>query len=228
MMKVSSGQPPNQPATIIAPCQASIGIILPSVTLLPCFISLLPLLSRLERNGALIILTGPPGVGKTTVVTRIVYELRKSGLSVGGVYSKERRSGRVRTGFDMTDLLTGERQVLADLKGEGPRLGRYRVNLSTLANFASAAINEACARADIVVVDEVGPMELLSPEFRRSLKSVLNSRKPCIIVVHRTMNDPLVDEIRETPAAVSFEVSLQNRDALVKEIEGVIRGMMGQ
>jgi nucleoside-triphosphatase len=180
----------------------------------------------LEKRSNLLILTGQPGVGKTTVVTRVVYQLRKSGLSVGGIYSRERRAGRVRTGFEMTNLLTGETGVLADLKGEGPRLGRYRVNLVSLAQFASRGILEAVERADVVVVDEVGPMELLSPEFRRAVSGLLNAGKPSILVVHRSIRDPLVEEIRANPGALIFEVTLQNRDKIVEEIEAMIKKVL--
>ncbi len=166
----------------------------------------------------LLLLTGMPGVGKTTIVSRAVLDLRRRGLSVGGVCSKESKSGGRRVGFYMVDLMTDTREALAALTGEGPRLGRYRVNLKGLAEFAARAITEAIAYSDVVVVDEVGPMELLSPEFRRAVDSLVESAKPGLLVVHETMKEPLMEKIRGREDAELVQVTLENRDGLLAEV----------
>src|SRR5579883_3038088 len=94
----------------------------------------------------LFLLTGIPGVGKTTLISKVVVELRKAGISVGGIYSKEKRAGRVRTGFVMTDLVSGFQKELASVEGEGPRMGRYRVNLKNIGEFAASAVEGECPR----------------------------------------------------------------------------------
>jgi nucleoside-triphosphatase len=52
----------------------------------------------------IIVLTGDPGVGKTTALLRLVQGLKARGVKVGGVVSKEIRSNNMRIGFEFIDL----------------------------------------------------------------------------------------------------------------------------
>lgn len=167
-----------------------------------------------ETITRLVLLTGRPGSGKTTVVSKVVLRLRTDGLSVGGVLSKERRSHGTRVGFEMVDLSTGGHETLAGTTSEGPRMGRYRVNLKGLAEFAAPALTRALSEGDVVVCDELGPMELISPEFRRAAEGLLSSDRPCLVVVHGEMADPLLERIKAAPDAQLLEVTDQTRDSL--------------
>ena len=77
-----------------------------------------------------IILTGAPSVGKTTIVMDVAQKLKARGVKVGGVVSRELRTGNVRIGFEFIDLATNDRDVLASVTGNGPRVGKYFVNLT--------------------------------------------------------------------------------------------------
>ena len=118
------------------------------------------------------------------------------------------------------DISTDESQPLAQVSGiVGPRIGKYRVNLKVLSSFAVAAFAHASGHSDLIAVDEVGPMELLSPEFRSAVRSsVLESDKPSVCVVHKRFQDPLIDELRGCKNAAEFEITFENRDALPQEI----------
>ncbi len=175
-------------------------------------------LASVETTPRLVLLTGRPGSGKTTVVSKVVLKLRTDGLSVGGVYSRERRSHGTRIGFEMVDLATDGHETLASTTSMGPRLGRYRVNLKGLAEFAAPAVSRASSESDVVVCDEVGPMELMSPEFRRAVEGLLTSSKPCLVVVHGEMADPLIERIKEAPDAQLLEVTDETRGALPETV----------
>jgi len=166
----------------------------------------------------LILLTGPPGIGKTTVISRVVRMLRENGISVGGIISKEVRGYGRRIGFEMIDVATGERETLASLRGQGMRMGKYRVNLKGLAEFASKRLEEAMENFDVVVCDEIGPMELLSPEFRRAALKLRDAGKPALVVVHYRMKDPVIKVIKEDPRAELLEVTYENRDELPERV----------
>jgi len=175
-----------------------------------------------------IFLTGRPGVGKTTVVLRAVELLRAEGARVGGMISREVREGGRRVGFEIIDLATGRRGWLAHVnQPTGPRLGKYRVNLADLEGVGVAAIREAVEGADLVVIDEVGPMELFSREFVRAVEEALASGKPVLGTIHHRARGPLLDAIRRDPAVKIITVTLQNRDGLPEQVAGMLRELLG-
>ncbi len=165
------------------------------------------------------LLTGPPGIGKSTVVSRVVYLLRSKGLGIGGCLTRERREGRERVGFTVFDLMSGREGVLASSKNAlGPRVGRYRVNIPGLVDVGARALREAAATADVIVIDEVGPMELTSPEFKKGVESCLISGKPVLAVIHEQMKDPLIERFRALPGKTLLEVTLHNREGLAASL----------
>jgi nucleoside-triphosphatase len=169
-------------------------------------------LSSPEGQTRIWLLTGPPGIGKSTLVSKVVFAVRSKGYGVGGCLTREVRKGRERTGFRLVDLLSGNEAELASITGLGPRVGKYRVNVTNLSTLGAGSLLRAAEVADFIVVDEVGPMELTSPEFRRGVKACLASGKPMLIVLHESMKDPLMTEITEQPGAMLTELTLHNRD----------------
>ena len=129
-----------------------------------------------------IILTGAPSVGKTTVVMDVAQKLKARGVRVGGVVSREVRTNNVRIGFEFIDLATNDRDVLASVTGNGPRVGKYFVNL-TGCRFAADRVKNALINSDVIICDEVGPMELKSNEFIDTVKYLLKTDKKAIMVI---------------------------------------------
>src|SRR5487761_6422 len=164
----------------------------------------------------LFLITGDPGSGKTTVVSRIILAIKTRGYTVGGVLTREIRSHGERQGFRLVDLSTDESAPLATAESKlGPKVGKYHVDLKTLATLAVKALEHARATSDVIVCDEVGPMELFSPEFRKAVAgSILDSSKPCLCVVHKRLADPLIDEIKTREESKLFEVSFENREEI--------------
>lgn len=174
-------------------------------------------------------ITGRPGVGKTTAAVAAAKAMRSLGYSVDGFYSREVREGASRRGFEIVDFLTGEREVLADVRGEGPRIGKYRVNLKGIEEFVPRIVDRALASAQVVLCDEVGPMELLSPSFKRGVYRLLEAKdKMLIIVLHRSVRDPLAKAIREDPRAAIIEVDELNRDEVPSEVVELLTGGRGE
>ena len=132
--------------------------------------------------------------------------------------SEKRISGQ-RVGFRIRDLLTDDEGELASVTGRlGPRVGRHRVNLNDLSSVGGRALERAAKEADLIVIDEIGPMELTSSDFRRSLRVCITSGKPILAVVHERMNDPLIEELKGMSGEATVVVGLENRDSLVPEI----------
>ena len=130
--------------------------------------------------------------------------------------TREIRDHGERIGFRLVDISTEEGRTLASVKGiVGPKIGKYRIDLNSLATLAVKAIERARENCDIIVVDEVGPMELLSPEFRRAVHhSILESTKPAICVIHLRYSDPLLAELRSSEEAEEIELNYENRDTV--------------
>lgn len=170
------------------------------------------------------LLTGEPGSGKSTALSRILLGVRTNGFTVGGVLTREIRVRGEREGFTLVNVATEETEILAKSTGiTGPRIGKYRIDLNSLAGLAVRALEHAKEHSDLVVVDEIGPMELLSPEFRRAVHyAVLESRKPSVCVVHKRYEDPLIEELRSSPEAVEEELNLENRDQVWSEMQNEI------
>ncbi len=162
-----------------------------------------------------LVLTGNPGVGKTTVLARTISGLRERGISVGGMFSREVRDGVSRVGFEIVDVATAKIGWLAQrYKQDGPQVGKYRVNLDDLDSVGVQAIDTAVDCNDVVVIDEIGPMELFSAKFRDAAKKALESSKLVIAVVHQKAQDELVRETKSRIDAKVFEVTEENRETL--------------
>lgn len=166
-------------------------------------------------------MTGEPAIGKSTALSRILFELRKAGFAPGGVLTREVRSHGEREGFQLVDISSDETEILAEVKGiTGPRVGKYRVNLKALSTLGGEAIRNAALKSDVIAIDEVGPMELLSPEFRRAVRhATLEVRdKPVVCVMHKRFLDPLIDELRASPDAKEQEITFENRNELPLDV----------
>jgi len=174
------------------------------------------------------LVTGSPGVGKSTAVSKIVLRLKSAGVIVGGCTTSERKSGGVRIGFEVRDLTTGRVGQLASVASKfGPRVGRYRVNLTDVARVGASGLEAAAASSEIIVIDEVGPMELVSPEFRRGVQRCIESGKPILAVVHERLEDDLLNELR-TKATATLNLSVENRNEVTEELaEALLKAVGG-
>lgn len=162
-----------------------------------------------------LVLTGSPGVGKTTVLARAVSALRGQGVSVGGMFSREVREGNSRVGFEIVDVASAKVGWLAHVNQQGgPQVGKYHVNLGDLESVGVQAINTAVERSDVVAIDEIGPMELFSGKFKEAAQKALESSKLVIAVVHWKAQDKLVVDAKSRADAQVFTVTTQNRETL--------------
>jgi len=163
----------------------------------------------------LLFLTGQPGVGKTSVLLRVVDALKAKGYNVRGMITREIREQGTRVGFEIIDLYTGQKGWLAHIRQpSGPQVSKYRVNLDDLKNIGVNAILNAIRNADVIVVDEIGPMELFSQVFRDTILQVVESTKPLLGTIHFRAQNPLINTIKARNDVEILEVTDENRQKL--------------
>jgi len=134
-----------------------------------------------------IIITGQPKAGKTEFLLRLADHFSKKGLSVGGMVTKAvLDEHRNRIGFEVLNTMTGESGVLAS-KSVGAVIHEgYSVNLADLEKIGIPAIEQAIKSCDIVLIDEIGPMEMKSEAFRRKYHEAFDSGKHVIATAYHT------------------------------------------
>ena len=163
----------------------------------------------------LIFVTGPPGIGKTSVLLRSVNGLKSRGYEIGGMISRDVREGGVRVGFEIMDFSTGQRGWLAHInQPTGPKISKYRVNLTDLEAIGVSSILDAIRNADIIIVDEIGPMELFSSGFKDAVIQAVESDKPVLGTIHFGLRNSFVSGLKNREDAEIFEVTYENRETL--------------
>jgi nucleoside-triphosphatase len=168
-----------------------------------------------------ILLEGRPGSGKTTLARRIVAGLREHNISVAGFTTEEIREAGSRVGFAI-ETVDGERDTLAHIELPGPpRVGKYGVDLDALERLAIPALQ--VAPGALVVVDELGKMELASRDFRDAVEELFASPVDVVATVH-VLGHPLTDALKARPDVERLQVTAANRDDLARIL---VRKLMG-
>jgi len=176
----------------------------------------------------LLFLTGNPGIGKTTVLLRVAEALKARGYSVGGMVSREVRTCGTRVGFEISDLGSSRRGWLAHVSQKsGPQIGKYRVNMQDLDAIGVEAILRAVEDFDVVVIDEVGPMELFSEKFKMAVRRAVESGKPVVGVVHWKARDGLINEVKKREDTQVIAVTHENRNKLHQTIAEIAVEFLG-
>ncbi len=161
-----------------------------------------------------IFITGKPGVGKTTLIKKIA---NFYGGSAGGFYTQEVRKEKGRIGFDVISL-SGEKGKLAREKYRSKfRVGKYGVNLADLERVGVKAVSQAIGSKGIVIIDEIGKMELFSHNFKDKVVKSLNSPKRVLAVVSQSKNE-FAENLKICPRLKIFELTKDNFDKVYKGI----------
>lgn len=162
-----------------------------------------------------ILLAGRPGIGKTTIIK----EWSEGLGGAGGFYTQDIREGKERIGFKIVTL-SGKEGILAR-KGLPSqfRVGKYGVNITDLEGIGVKSIEESLINSEIkvIIIDEIGKMELVSVKFQEAVKKALDSPKLVIGVITQSPS-LFVKEVKRRRNTKVVEVTRENRENLKKYI----------
>ncbi|MEM0129294.1 MAG: NTPase [Thermoplasmata archaeon] len=170
-------------------------------------------------------ITGLPGSGKTQTLLRIIGLVEEEGIRVGGVITEPVVEKGRRTGFRMTDWMTKESQVFAhESITSRVRSGRFGVNVKVLEDLGLRALAGARAGADLIVIDEVGKLDVDSEPFSQAVLETLDSPTSIIMTLHKKSRNPLLQDIRRRDELRLLEVTPVNKNLLAFKVVNLLTG----
>lgn len=160
------------------------------------------------------LLTGKPGTGKTSLIKQVVAGLRGR---AGGFYTEEIRSQGTRFGFRLVTL-DGDEAILAHVNIRSPyRVSKYGVDVAAFDRVGAAALRRAAERADLIVIDEIGKMELFSNNFREAVREIVDSGKKVLGTIMLAPH-PWADEIKRYPQVKLVELTRDSYQSVLADI----------
>lgn len=172
-----------------------------------------------ERPTPVLLLTGRPGAGKTTVIRTVARRLADRRWA--GFYTEEIRAGGRRLGFRAVPFAGAPRDLArVDFPGP-PRVSRYGVDVAVIEALVREAL-DLSRPADACLIDEIGKMECLAPGFVTAVRAWLGAGRPVIATV-AARGGGLIAEVKAHPGATLLEVTRANRDTLPDRVADWLR-----
>lgn len=161
------------------------------------------------------LLTGQPGTGKTSLIKQAVAAIEGK---AGGFYTEELRSQGVRQGFRLVTL-AGESAILAHIDIHSPyRVSKYGVDVDSLERVGVAALYQAGQQNDLVIIDEIGKMELFSTRFRETVSQLIDRGKNILGTIMLSPN-PWADAVKRRPEVKLITVTRTNHQQVLAELQ---------
>jgi len=172
-----------------------------------------------------LLVVGHPGVGKTTLIKRLVQALRDR--AIDGFVTEELCEEGQRVGFWLSPL-DGRQVLLAHRRLEsGQRVGPYRVNVSVLDDVAVPVIRRAVQHAFVLFLDELGKMELCSPAFQQAVRDAFD-RGPSVVATAGVAPVPFLDALKRRRDVELIPLTAANRGAVEEELTARLQALCAE
>jgi nucleoside-triphosphatase THEP1 len=136
------------------------------------------------HSGLVFLITGETGSGKTSRLIELAKALRADGRAVAGVVAPVVREAEQRIGYDVVDISTGERQPLCRVNDplQEIRVGPFGFDPAGF-RFGEIVLQSALNhRAEVIVLDEIGPLEQSGQGWSHCLERLLAANVPLLIL----------------------------------------------
>ena len=161
------------------------------------------------------LLTGQPGTGKTSLIKQVI---AAADINAGGFYAEEIRIRNIRAGFRIVTL-DGREAVLSHINfNKRFQVGKYGVDINVLNEVGVTAVLKAAECSNLVIVDEIGRMELLSEDFRSTVQTIVNSSKRTLGTIMRN-TDPFTDNIKRQAQVNLVTLTRDNYDRILRDVK---------
>lgn len=171
-----------------------------------------------------ILITGRPGIGKTTLIKKLIKDLK---LDAGGFYTEEIREQGIRKGFKIRSI-SGEEGIFAHVNIDTQyRVSKYGIDIDILNRIGIKAIDDALKNNRIIIIDEIGRMEIYSLEFQKAVIRALDSNKPVLGVIQQRENK-FLDSIRSRNDIEIFLLEENKHEEVFQKIKDSIQGMIAE
>lgn len=163
-----------------------------------------------------VLLSGPPGSGKTTLTKAVVHALRAQGETLAGFTTSDIRRGGRRTGFTIAGVESGLERLLAVRGWPPPMVGSYGVDVRAFEDVALLELENGLELGATLVIDEIGKMELLSEAFRELVVRAMEAER--VIATVAAHAEPFTDAIKQRSDVKRIELPYGGDHDLVSTI----------
>lgn len=176
-----------------------------------------------------ILITGKPGIGKTTVIRNVAIKLKalRNDILLRGFITGEIREEERRVGFAVEDW-EGRKGILSHVKSQSrERVGRYGVEIDSFEKIALPSLEILKGEKKVFyLIDEIGKMECFSDRFCRKIREIFESDYPVVSTIAMG-GHPFIREIKSREDITLIRLDMKNRKMVVEKIANTILQKLG-
>jgi nucleoside-triphosphatase THEP1 len=172
-----------------------------------------------------ILITGPPRCGKSTLISKLIkYYTNEKNYKIYGFLTPEVRERGKRIGFDIVDIFSGNKAQLArvgDFKTKH-RVGKYKVFVGQFDKYLENNLEIEVKSLDLIIIDEIGKMELFSMKFQDFIKKIFSSTIPVLATIGLKLNHPLKTYLLNLSCLKVLNLTRQNSQTVFEKVISLI------